>query len=96
MDCPYVLWTPHSISQQKFEMDYNTQKKEMKIDNENKCKAFGIVLEQCREMTKSAVKSDKSFDTLEKGDDVMGLLNLIRDMSYGTNKKRYTNWIQQA
>ena len=38
----------------KFELDYNSQKKEKKINNDNKCKAFGIVLEQCREVTKSA------------------------------------------
>ena len=28
----------------KFELDYNAQKKEKKIHDDNKCKAFGIVL----------------------------------------------------
>ena len=58
------------------------------------CKASGIILlEQCREMTKSAVKSDKSFGSLEKADDVVGLLNLIRDLCYETNKKRCWKYI---
>ena len=32
----------------------------------------------------------------QKKDDVVGLLNLIRHLCYGTDVKRYTNWIQQA
>ena len=79
---------------QTIELDYISQKKEKKLHNENKCKASGIILlEQCREMTKSAVKSDKSFGSLEKADDVVGLLNLIRDLCYGTNKKRCWKYI---
>ena len=61
----------------KFELDYNTQMKEKKIHTDNKCKTFGIVLEQCREVTKSAIKSDPSFDILEKKNNVVGLLDLI-------------------
>ena len=38
----------------KFELDYNAQKKERKLHSENKCKAFGIILGQCREMTKTS------------------------------------------
>ena len=33
---------------------------------------------------------------MEKEDDVVGLLNLIRDLCYGTDKKRYIGWSQQA
>ena len=49
-----------------------------------------------REVTKSAIKLDPSFDLLEKKDDVVGLLSLIRNLSYGTDKKQYINWTQQA
>ena len=42
------------------------------------------------------VKSDKSFKTLEEEDNVRGLLGLMRDLCYGTDKKRYARWIQQA
>ena len=80
----------------RFKLDYMRHKKEMKLHSENKCKPFGIILEQCREMTKSAVKSDKLFGSLEKADNVVGLLNLIRDLCYGTDKKRYIGWTKQA
>ena len=51
---------------------------------------------QCLEMTKEVVKTDKSFKQLEADDDVKGLLGLLRDLCYGTDKKRYFRWIQQA
>ena len=51
---------------------------------------------QCLELTKEAVKSDKSFKKLEEEDDVKGLLGLLRDLWYGADKKRYVRWIQQA
>ena len=37
-----------------------------------------------------------SSTTLERSDDVVGLLTLLRDLCYGTDKKRYVRWIQQA
>ena len=60
------------------------------------CPSFGIVLEQCKGITKSAVKADPSFDILERKDDVVGLLALIRNLCYGTDSKRYISWTQQA
>ena len=70
----------------KFELDYNTQK-EKKLHSENKCRAFGIILGQCKEMTLTEVKSNKLFREFEKKEDVVGLLDLIRDLCYSTNKK---------
>ena len=62
----------------------------------DKCKAFGIVLGQCRQLTKEVVKADKTYRTIEKADDVTGLSSIIRDLCYGTDKKRYVRWVQQA
>ena len=87
---------PGAGKMKKFELDYNSQMKDKKVHNENKCKAFGIILEQCKGITKSAVKADPSFDTLERKDDVVGLLALIRNLCYGTDSKRYISWTQQA
>ena len=86
---------PGAGKMKKFELDYNNQMKEKKVHNENKCKAFGIILGQCREITKNAVKSDPSFDNLERKDDVVGLLTLIRNLCYGTDSKRYISWTQE-
>ena len=87
---------PGAGKMKKFELDYNSQMKDKKTHNENKCKAFGIVLEQCKDITKSAVKADPTFDNLERKDDVVGLLALIRNLCYGTDSKRYISWTQQA
>ena len=78
----------------KFELDYNSQRKDKKTHNENKCKAFGIILEQCKEIMKSAVKADPTFDTLERNDVQVGLLALIRNLCYGTDNKSYISWTQ--
>ena len=52
---------------------------------------------QCLGLTKEVVKSDKGFRALEEDDNVKGLLGLLRDLCYGTDKKRYIlRWIQQA
>ena len=43
------------------------------------------------------MKADPSFDILvERKDDVVGLLALIRNLCYGTDSKRYISWTQQA
>ena len=47
-------------------------------------------------MTKEVVKADKTFRTLERSDDVVGLLRILQDLCYGTDKKRYVQWVQQA
>ena len=39
------------VMMKRFELDHMNQKKERKLHSENKCKACGIILEQCREMT---------------------------------------------
>ena len=78
----------------KFELDYNSQMKDKKTHNENKCKAFGIILEQCKEITKRAVNADPTFDTLERNDVQVGLLALIRNLCYGTDNKSYISWTQ--
>ena len=76
----------------KYEMDYKRQLDQKEDFLKDKCKAFGIILGQCRELTKEVVKADKSYKALEKSDDVAGLLRLLRDLSYGTDKKRYGRW----
>ena len=80
----------------KFEIDYKYQKDEKRDHQKNKEKMFGVTLGQCKEGTKDAVKGDKTFKALQKNGDVVGLINLIQDLCYGTDKKRYPGWTQQA
>ena len=87
---------PAAATMKKFEMDNKRRLEKQETYMKEKCKAFGIIMGQCLELTKEAVKSDKSFKKLEEEDDVKGLLGLLRDLCYGTDKKRYVRWIQQA
>ena len=80
----------------KFKIDYKYQKDEKKEHKRNKEKMFGVVLGQCKEGTKDLVKADKTFKTLKKNGGVVELINLIRSLCYGTDKKRYLSWTQQA
>ena len=88
--------SPSAATLRKFEMEYKRHLEKVENFQKEKCKAFGIVIGQCRELTKQVVKSDKNYRALEKADNVRGLLGLLRDLSYGTDKKRYVRWIQQA
>ena len=80
---------PSAATMRKFELEYKRHLERIENFQKEKCKAFGIILGQCRELTKQVVKSDKNYRALEKADNVIGLLGLLRDLSYGTDKKRY-------
>ena len=80
----------------KYEIDYKYQKEEKRDHQRNKEKMSGVVLGQCKEGTKDLAKSDKTFQALQKDGDVVGLINLIQDLCYGTDRKRYPGWTQQA
>ena len=64
----------------KFEMDYKRQLDKKEDFQKDKCKAFGITLGQCRQLTKEVAKADKSYKALEKSDDVVGLLGLLHGL----------------
>ena len=87
---------PPSGLMKKYEIDYKYQKDEKWDHQRHKEKMFGVVLGQCKEGTKDLVKGDRTFKSLEKGGDVVGLINLNQDLCYGTDKKRYPGWTQQA
>ena len=80
---------PSAAKMKIFEMDYKRRLEKQESYIKEKCKAFGIIMGQCLELAKEAVKSDKSIKKLEEDDNVKGLLGLLRDLCYGTDKKRY-------
>ena len=80
---------PAAAALKKYEMDYKRQLEKKEEFEKDKCKAFGIIMGQCLELTKEVVKADKTFKVLEEADNVKGLLTLLRDLCYGTDKKRY-------
>ena len=53
--------SPSAATLRKFEMEYKRHLEKIEIFQKEKCKAFGIVIGQCRELTKQVVKSDKNY-----------------------------------
>ena len=80
----------------KFEMDYKRVQDKKDEHQKNKCKCFGIIMGQCKTITKDVAKADMSYRALERADDVIGILKLLREICYGTDRKRYLPWTQQA
>ena len=64
----------------KYEIDYKYQKEEKWEHKRNKEKMFGVILGQCKVGTKDLVKGDKSYRLFERNGDVVGLINLIRNL----------------
>ena len=56
---------PTAAALRKFELEYKRQLDRKENSQKDKCKAFGMVLGQCRQLTKEVVKADKTFRTLE-------------------------------
>ena len=52
---------PGAAAMKKYEMDYKRRLEKQETYMKEKCKAVGIIMGQCLELTKEAVKSDKSF-----------------------------------
>ena len=61
----------------RYEIDYKYQKDEKKEHQRNKEKMFGVILGQCKVGINDLLKGDKSFKSLERNGDVVGLINLI-------------------
>ena len=61
----------------KFELDYRRIQDKKDDHQKDKCKSFAIIMGQCKTITKEVVKADKAYRTLERGDDVVGLLKLL-------------------
>ena len=96
VDIPLPSGKGSAALMKKYEIDYRYQKEEKRDHQKNKEKMFGVILGQCKEGTKDLLKGDKAFASLQKKGDVVGLINLIRDLCYGTDRKTYVGWTQQA
>jgi hypothetical protein len=59
---------------------------------EHKEKIFVIVKGQCTRNTKNKVESLKGYDSIEANDDVIKLLNGLKEMKFKTHKVQYGYW----
>jgi hypothetical protein len=59
---------------------------------ENKHKVFVMILGQCTSQVIVKLESDEDYETLEKERDVVGLLNKLRDLAFGTKAQVHPYW----
>ena len=67
---------------EEFKMELLLYHKEKKEYNEQKQKLFIVILGQCTRATKNKLFSDSKFKTLEKEDDVVGLLEKLEQLAF--------------
>ena len=72
---------------------YIDEEKEYKRD---KAKVFRVIMSQCMPAMKHKVESLPGYKQLEKDDDVIQLLNEMKELVYSTDKAQYTYWTMQA
>ena len=72
---------------EKYKIDYTTYTRESKAYDVNKSKVFVMILGQCTSDVINKLESDVDYKTLETNKDVVGLLEKLKDMTFGTGGK---------
>ena len=69
---------------EEFKVEIGLYHKDTKEYKEQQVKVFIIILGQCTQITKSKLESDSNCATLEKNDDVVGLLKKLKELAFST------------
>ena len=80
---------------EKFKMELTIFHKDSKEHKDQKSKAFVIIMGQCSQAVKSKVENDMDFQELEKNDDVVGLLNKLREFAFSAGGVQHPHWTLQ-
>jgi hypothetical protein len=83
------------VSMEKYKAELNLYHKESKQYKENKSKVFVIILGQCTLVVKSKLENDEEFEQLELKDDVVGLLEMLKQMAFSTAGVQEPFWTMQ-
>ena len=76
----------------KYEKELSRYYDKLDKYNEYKSKVFIIVMGQCSLSMKNTVESKAEYAELEKKDDVVGLLKIIKDICYSNTEVEYEYW----
>jgi len=82
-----------TFARDKYKMEMNRYLKKLDEYNENKAKVFVIIRGQCTLTMRSHLDNLKEiYPQLEKDDDVIGLLKLLKELSFTTINAHYEYW----
>eukprot|EP00977_Amphora_coffeiformis_P021618 scaffold9572_cov157-Amphora_coffeaeformis.AAC.5 len=68
---------------------YDQFLREQRNYNDDKAKVFTIVYGKCDKAMKNRIESQGTYASVEATNDVVGLLQLIKDAAYDSNEKKY-------
>eukprot|EP00977_Amphora_coffeiformis_P025916 scaffold23103_cov111-Amphora_coffeaeformis.AAC.1 len=68
---------------------YDQFLREQRKYNDDKAKVFTIVYGKCDKAMKNRIESQGAYASVEATNDVVGLLQLIKDAAYDSNEKKY-------
>ena len=80
---------PNAFQLKKYEKELNVYFRKLEDYTENKTKVFIILMGQCTMVMQNKVKAQKNYDELEKNDDVIGLIQVIKELSYEVTENKY-------
>ena len=60
--------------------------------NEHKAKVFPVVKSQCNLSVKNKLEAMEKYGELEQNDDVVGLLKMIKELSYVSTEVKHQCW----
>jgi len=67
----------------------------MKACTEQKAKVFVVILGQCSSEVKNKLVNNVGFETLEDSGDVVGLLKMLKEMTFSTSGVQHPCWTLQ-
>ena len=76
----------------KYEKELDRWLEKMDEYEKDKSKVFALIKGQCTTAMKNKLKSMTGYKSLESNDDVLGLIQMIKDLSFTTESVQYEHW----
>jgi len=80
---------------EKYHTELMIYRKDMKACTEQKVKVVVVILGQCSSEVKNKLANNVGFETLEDGDDVVGLLKMLKEMAFSNSGVQHPHWTLQ-
>ncbi len=81
---------------EEYKMDLTIHHKAKKEYTDHKSKVFVVILGQCSHQVKSRLVNEVEYESLEDGDDVVGLLKKLKEMAFSTSGIEHPYWALQT
>jgi hypothetical protein len=88
--------SPPAAELEEYKIDSAIHRKAVKEYNDHKAKVFVVILGQCSPQLKSRLVNEIEYNSLEDNDDVVGLLNKLKEMAFSTAGVEHPCWALQA